>query len=85
MTTDDQMLQARILALKKAKVALELVGEISSVDIRNRLFNSEEGRGLTESQKCAIEDTLDALEAVLQGNGVIARHFGNPDCRTLLE
>ena len=79
MTTADEMLQARILALKKAKAALKLEGEIASVGIRNRLFNSEEGRGLSSSQKCAITDILDALEAVLQGLG----HNPHPgDCRS---
>ena len=70
MTTDNQMLQARILALKKAKAALELVGDVVSVDIRNLLYNSDEGRGLSPSQKCAIEDILGAIEAVLQGLGI---------------
>ena len=82
MTTDHQMLQAQILALKKAKVALELEGTIHSVSIINRLYNSEEGKGLSPSQKCAIGHILEALEAVLQGNEVNPVH---PDCRSMYE
>ena len=58
MPTDDEMLQARILALKKAKAALKLeVGIIVKCRaLPNRLFNSEEGQGLSPSQKCATKD-----------------------------
>ena len=80
MTTDDEMLQARVLALKKAKAALKLEDKIVSVEIQNRLFNSEEGQGLSPSQKCAIKDILGALEAVLEGN-TYPPHSG--DCRSL--
>ena len=82
MTTDDQMLQARKLALKKAQTALELEGDVYSVGILSRLSNSDEGRKLSASQMCAIRDILDALEAVLQGNRY-AKHPG--DCRCLHE
>ncbi len=85
MTTDDRMLNARILALKKAKAALEWEGRISSAEIRTRLDNSEEGQKLSPSQKCAIEHILDALEAVLQGNEVIAPHPNYQDCRDMHE
>ena len=85
MTTDDQMLQARILALKKSKAALKLEGSISSAAVRTRLYNSEEGRRLSPSQKCAIEHILDALEAVLQGNEVIAPHPNYQSCRHMHE
>ena len=43
MTTDDQMLQARKLALKKAQAALELEGDVYSGGILSRLSNSDEG------------------------------------------
>ena len=76
MTTDDQMLQARTLALEKATAALKLEGDIFSVDIKTRLYNSKEGQGLSRSQKCAIDHILEALEAVLQGNEVIPPHPG---------
>ena len=82
MTTDDQMRDARILALKKAKVALELEGDVFSAHIRTRLYDSGEGLALSPSQKCAIEHILGALEAVLQGLGYSPPHV---DCRSLHE
>ena len=82
MTTDDQMLQARILALKWAQEALESPGSFSSMIIRNRLYNSDKGRVLSPSQKCAIEDILGIAEAVLQGLEYLL-HCG--DCRSLKE
>lgn len=85
MTTDDQMLQSRILALKKAKSALKLEGAIHSADISTRLYNSDEGKGLSPSQKCAIHHILEALEAVLQGNGVNPAHPPDVDCRSVYE
>ncbi len=85
MTTDEQMLQAQILALEKAKVALELEGRIYSADIKNRLYNSEEGRGLSLSQKCVIDHILEALEAALQGNEVLPPHPGYQSCREMHE
>ena len=85
MTTDDQMLQARILALEKAKAALKLEGYIFSADIKARLYNSEEGRGLSPSQKCVIDHILEALEAVLQGNAVVPPHPDYQSCRDMHE
>ena len=82
MTTDDQMLEARKLALRKAQAALELEGTVRKGNILGRLYNTDEGLGLSQSQKCAIDDILGALEAVLQGLGYDA-HPG--DCRSLHE
>ena len=79
MTTDEQMREARLLALEKAATALKTEGAIRSANITTRPYNAEEGRGLSPSPKCAIDHIVEALEAVLQGNGAAPHHAC---CRT---
>ena len=85
MTTDKQMRQARILALKAALEALEQDSEVcgpsvySGNTVRDHLFNTEE---LSESQKCAVGHIFEALDAAIQGNEVLQAHPGF-SCREL--
>ena len=82
MTTDSQMREARILALEEAQQALGRCDTIRSADLLNRIINSHEGREHSPSQRCAIQDILGAIEAVLQGNRYEPH---DDDCRTLHE